>query len=380
MFSRAFSSGVQPVEIARKLSKEMDAHKTASVQRVYVPNEYTVWLCPDDYERFKDYESSLAQELSGHLLEHARHHDYDLLTRPVVNLTRTSACASGSSGSRPGWCGRRSARAPSRSRASTATRWSTRPPRPRRPAPSAARDAAFSETRAIVSLDDRRYVLDGPTATLGRSKEADCIIDDPNISRRHAELRRSQRRGLADRRPRARPTASRSTAAASRTPACLRATRSPSGPRLSPSTSSSERPRAACGRAQVRLSRRALPLPAVGDADARCGTCAARPRPATRPATTTSAGRRRRRTDAFLVVEEGGGLTRASASTSSAGSRSAARADADIRLDDRYASGFHARVFSRGGTYFVEDMNSTNGTLLNSARAPRRGRAHARVT
>ena len=72
---------MQPVEIARKLAKEMDAHKTASVQRVYVPNEYTVWLSPEDYERFKDYESSLAQELSGHLLEHSRHHDYDLLTR-----------------------------------------------------------------------------------------------------------------------------------------------------------------------------------------------------------------------------------------------------------------------------------------------------------
>ena len=77
---------MQPVEIARKLAKEMDAHKTASVQRVYVPNEYTVWLAPEDYERFKDYESSLAQELSSHLLEHARHHDYDLLTRPVVNM------------------------------------------------------------------------------------------------------------------------------------------------------------------------------------------------------------------------------------------------------------------------------------------------------
>jgi hypothetical protein len=48
VFSRAFSSGVQPVEML-KLAKEMDAHKTASVQRVYVPNEYTVWLCPDDY-------------------------------------------------------------------------------------------------------------------------------------------------------------------------------------------------------------------------------------------------------------------------------------------------------------------------------------------
>ena len=42
-------------------------------------------------------------------------------------------------------------------------------------------------------------------------------------------------------------------------------------------------------------------------------------------------------------------------------------ADADIRLDDRYASGIHARVFNRSGAYFVEDMNSTNGTLLNGA-------------
>ncbi len=49
VFSRAFSSQVQPVEIARKLAKEMDAHKTASVSRVYVPNEYTVWLASDDY-------------------------------------------------------------------------------------------------------------------------------------------------------------------------------------------------------------------------------------------------------------------------------------------------------------------------------------------
>ena len=43
-------------------------------------------------------------------------------------------------------------------------------------------EQAYSETRAIVSLDDRRYVLDGPTATLGRSKECDCVIDDPNAA------------------------------------------------------------------------------------------------------------------------------------------------------------------------------------------------------
>ena len=82
MFSRAFSSEVQPVELARKLAKEMDAHKTASVQRVYVPNEYTVFLSKQDRSKLEGYERSLEQELSGYLLEHARRRGYDLLTRP----------------------------------------------------------------------------------------------------------------------------------------------------------------------------------------------------------------------------------------------------------------------------------------------------------
>ena len=78
---------------------------------------------------------------------------------------------------------------------STATRWCTRC-RPRRPEREAAAspDARLIETKAIVSLDDRRYVLDGPVAVLGRSRECDCVFADPNISRRHAELRRGSDR------------------------------------------------------------------------------------------------------------------------------------------------------------------------------------------
>jgi FHA domain len=71
-------------------------------------------------------------------------------------------------------------------------------------------------------------------------------------------------------------------------------------------------------------------------------------------------------TDAFLVVEEGGGLPRGEHFDLFGGVSLGRSADADIRLDDRYASGIHARVFNRSGAYFVEDMNSTNGTLLNS--------------
>ncbi|HWB68339.1 MAG TPA: DUF3662 domain-containing protein, partial [Solirubrobacterales bacterium] len=86
VFSRAFSSEVQPVELARKLAKEMDAHKTASVARVYVPNEYTVYLSKPDRTKVEGYERSLEQELSGYLLEHARRRGYDLLTRPAVEF------------------------------------------------------------------------------------------------------------------------------------------------------------------------------------------------------------------------------------------------------------------------------------------------------
>jgi len=52
-FGRVFRSAVRPVEIARKLAREMDEHKTVSVSRVYVPNEYVVWLSPEDSERFE---------------------------------------------------------------------------------------------------------------------------------------------------------------------------------------------------------------------------------------------------------------------------------------------------------------------------------------
>ncbi|MFI5025910.1 MAG: FHA domain-containing protein [Solirubrobacterales bacterium] len=70
--------------------------------------------------------------------------------------------------------------------------------------------------------------------------------------------------------------------------------------------------------------------------------------------------------EAWLVVETGGGMKKGERFDLFGGVSLGRSADADIRLDDRYASGIHARVFSRAGTYIVEDMNSTNGTLLNS--------------
>src|ERR671927_841796 len=85
-FARAFKSEVRPVEIARKLAKEMDDHRVQSLSRTYAPNEYAVWLSPEDRAQFEGYEDDLATELSGFLLEHARRERIALVTAPVVEF------------------------------------------------------------------------------------------------------------------------------------------------------------------------------------------------------------------------------------------------------------------------------------------------------
>lgn len=191
MFNRAFSSQVQPVEIARKLAKEMDGNRTASVSQVYVPNQYTVFLSTEDHERLEGYERSLEQELSGYLLEHARRRDYALLTRPVVSLETDDRLRLGEFGiqTRLVKPPARQGEQPKQGEQGQTMVYSA-PKEPTKPKRSRQPGARLVETRAIVSFDDRRYVLEGPVAVLGRSRESDCVFGDPNISRRHAELRR----------------------------------------------------------------------------------------------------------------------------------------------------------------------------------------------
>src|SRR5512144_1093948 len=86
VFGRAFRTNVQPVELARKLVKEMDDHRNVSVSRVYVPNEYSVYLSPGDREQFSSYAAHLREELQDYLAEHARRENYVLLTAPQVKL------------------------------------------------------------------------------------------------------------------------------------------------------------------------------------------------------------------------------------------------------------------------------------------------------
>src|SRR5580693_9200930 len=85
-FGRLFRSEVRPMELARKLAREMDEHRTASVSRVYAPNEYAVWLSPPDRARYEGVEDDLIDELCAYLLEHARAEDLTLASHPVVTF------------------------------------------------------------------------------------------------------------------------------------------------------------------------------------------------------------------------------------------------------------------------------------------------------
>jgi hypothetical protein len=181
---------VQPVELARKLAKEMDAHKTAGVARVYVPNEYTVYLSGKDRTRLEGYERSLEQELAGYLLEHARRRSYDLLTRPTVAFETDERLRLGEFGIQPRLVKPPAHEGAPPSQGEEGHTMVYSAVREAAPAASPARRAEVV-TRAVVALDERRYVLEGPRATIGRSRDADCVLRDPNVSRHHAELRRS---------------------------------------------------------------------------------------------------------------------------------------------------------------------------------------------
>ncbi|HEX5028990.1 MAG TPA: DUF3662 and FHA domain-containing protein [Gaiellaceae bacterium] len=194
VFGRAFRTHVQPIELARKLVKEMDEHRNVSVSRVYVPNEYTVYLSPADRTQFDGYEEALVGELEEYLAEHARRERYALLDAPRVKVTTDDDLAIGEFGIATrlvaGEGEETAAPPPELPVAQPAQTMIYRPPT----APDAPEvpDAPPPEpVREVVTLTvaGRKHEVTAPSVVLGRSRDADIRIADVNVSRRHAELR-----------------------------------------------------------------------------------------------------------------------------------------------------------------------------------------------
>jgi hypothetical protein len=192
IFGRAFRTNVQPVELARKLAKEMDDHRTVSVSRVYVPNEYTVYLSGADRAQFEDYEDSLISELAEYLSEHARRENYALLTPPNVLLETDDDLAVGEFGIATRMVQPRRGRVAAGEPEEQVEPGATMVYRPKAPqATEAASPVELGVDRevAVLSWDGRTMRVDKRRVLLGRSRECDIQVEDPNVSRRHAELR-----------------------------------------------------------------------------------------------------------------------------------------------------------------------------------------------
>lgn len=203
-FRRAFRSTLQPVELARKLAREMDDHKTVSVAKIYVPNEYTVFLSSDDHTAFQSYEGALTAELASYLEAHARGSGYSLITAPVVSLECDSDLRTGEFG-----IACRMADVPAGTPPAAVESLADEPP-PAAPAPGPSAPVANSALAGVsgtqvISAADARAALNAASmtlvmngvrtrlskrvTTLGRSRDRDLVVPDPNVSRAHCEIR-----------------------------------------------------------------------------------------------------------------------------------------------------------------------------------------------
>ena len=186
-FSRAFKTRVQPVELARKLAKEMESYKTVSISRTYVPNEYTVYLSREDRRQFSEYEQALLNELSAHLLEHAARENLALLTRPKVTFETDKRLRMGEFGIQARLVKPASDQAEEASQGDFGATMVYSAARLRQEA--AEVDVAQKPlTRALLITNGKRFVIDLPRAVVGRSQRCDYVLSDPNVSRRHFEL------------------------------------------------------------------------------------------------------------------------------------------------------------------------------------------------
>ncbi len=178
-FAKAFRSAVQPVEIAAALQREVDnSAQILSRDRRLVPNRFHVELSPADHGRLAPYSSTLAEELTEMLRDHAHDQAYVFPGPVSIDFDEREDLTTGR------FRVRSAAEAkvtPSRERARYEAPADTRSDLAPRP--------AVRRARVVLEVNGVRHPLDPPGLVVGRGSDADLRINDPGISRRHVELR-----------------------------------------------------------------------------------------------------------------------------------------------------------------------------------------------
>jgi Protein of unknown function (DUF3662)/FHA domain len=191
VFGRKSGGGVQPTELARMLVKEMDDRAAHSLARVYAPNHFTVYLCTGDRAKFRPREASLAVEFADHLELHAREKAYSLTGRTTVVFASDADLRAGQFGilaemvelplelplERPTSEAGQQAAPPSLGPGDGQTQGI-----PAR----VATDLGLARQTLQMRHGSHVQEFQKSRVVMGRSRDADFRLDDPNISRRHA--------------------------------------------------------------------------------------------------------------------------------------------------------------------------------------------------
>jgi hypothetical protein len=160
-FAKAFKSDLHPVEIAAALQRELDDRAAVvSRSRTVVPNIFVVELSPTDFERLTIYDGAVAQELAVLVREYAQEQRYTFLGAVEVSLASQPDMGTGM----------------------FRIRSEGRQGRDVTPA-----GAPASDGQPHLEVDGIRYPLHAVTR-LGRGTETDIRVDDPGVSRQHAEI------------------------------------------------------------------------------------------------------------------------------------------------------------------------------------------------
>lgn len=175
-FGRAFRSEIRPVELARRLAREMDRHRQPSLSSTYVPDEYIVWLSPGDRKALAPIEDALIDELAAYLLEHARSEGLALVSHPRIELRTDRRLALGVCGIEANLVGGdRPAESPERA--------------PRRAAAAVqVGGAPHYPGQAFLTVEGTRTPIGPQGLMIGRSPDADVVLASTEVSRRHAEV------------------------------------------------------------------------------------------------------------------------------------------------------------------------------------------------
>jgi len=166
VFARAFKGDVQPVEIAARLQRELDAEaKLVSRDKRLVPNDFTVGLSQHDHDKLAPYANTLNGELATQLRNHAREMGY-VFNGPVkIGFELDSSLPTGRF-----------------TVASQAVAGIT-------PRAGRATETSISRAPLVLEVNGTRHPLQPPGLVIGRGSDADLRINDPGISRRHAQIR-----------------------------------------------------------------------------------------------------------------------------------------------------------------------------------------------